>query len=63
MITKRKANQLDKQIESIFYRSCGGVQLNVLDIGKVYAAGRTAAAAGGDIEAAIVATVATLRLN
>lgn len=63
MITKRKRNQIDKQIEATFYRTCGGVQLNVLDIGKVFAAGRTAAESGGDIEAAVLAAVAVLRQN
>lgn len=61
---RSKAEQaLDKQIERIFYTRCAGVQLNVLDIGKVFAAGRAAAATGADLEAAVIAAVAALRVN
>lgn len=62
-MTKRQANKLDKQIEQIFYAHCSGIQINVLDIGKVFAAGRAAAAAGESIEAAVIARVAQLRVN
>lgn len=59
----RQSRALDKQIEAIYYRRCGGVQINIMDIGKVFAAGREAHAAGADIEAAIVARVGELRQN
>jgi hypothetical protein len=62
-MTKRQQNQIDKQIEQIYYRRCSGIQISVMDIGKVFAAGRLAAAAGTDIEAAIVARVEQLRMN
>lgn len=62
-MTKREAKTLDKQIERIYYANCAGVQINVLDISKIFAAGRAAAAAGTDIEAAVLNAVATLRVN
>ncbi len=42
-------------IEKIWYARFNGVAINILDIGKVFAAGREAAAAGLDIEAAVIA--------
>jgi hypothetical protein len=62
-MTKRQQNQIDKQIEQIYYRRCSGIQINIMDIGKVFAAGRAALAAGADVESAIVARVEQLRLN
>jgi hypothetical protein len=60
---RRQLAALDAQIERIYYRIAQGVQSNVMDIGKVFAAGRQAAAAGGDLEAAVAASVAQLRQN
>lgn len=61
--SKRQLTALDREIERIYYRRCGGVQINVMDIGKVFAAGREAASQGADVEAAIVAKVQELRQN
>ena len=63
MMTKRQTKALDKQIERIFYANCTGIQIDIMDIGKIFAAGRAAAAANGDIQAAVLASVATLRKN
>jgi hypothetical protein len=60
---RRKA---DKRIEDAFYKTCVGAQINVLDIGKVFAAGYKAIDAGADdaaLEKAIVAFVETIRRN
>lgn len=62
-MTKRQQNQIDRAIEQIYYRRCAGVQINIMDIGKVFAAGRAAAATGEDMEQAIVSKVQELRLN
>ena len=59
MRKSRQTAALDKQIEAIYYRAAAGKQINILDIGKVFKAGHAAAAAGADVEAAIVAAVAT----
>ena len=58
--SKRQLAQIDRQIEQLYYRHCSGTTINVLDIGKVFAAGRTAALAGQDIAAAIISTVDAL---
>lgn len=36
------AKKIDKLIEAVFYRRCEGVQIGVLDISKVFSAGRQA---------------------
>lgn len=59
----RTLAKIDKQIEAIYYRVAQGVQINIMDIGKVYDAGRTAALRGGDVEAAVIGCVALLRRN
>jgi len=54
----------DRLIEAIYYRHAQGVQISILDIPKVYAAGRAAIAAGGDLDAvraAVVGAVDALR--
>lgn len=53
----------DKQIEALYYKRCTGVAINILDIPKVFAAGRAAIDAGQDAEAAIVDYVETIRRN
>lgn len=62
-LSKRQLAAIDRQIELMYYRVAQGVQISILDIGKVYDAGRAAIAAGADLEAAIVAAVAQLRRN
>jgi len=59
----RAQKQADKLIETTFYRVASGVQINVMDIGKVFAAGRAALAEGRDLDTAILAIVAQLRVN
>jgi hypothetical protein len=61
--TQRALNKLDREIERIYYKVASGVQLSILDIPKVFAAGHAAARAEGDVEAAVVAAVAALRVN
>lgn len=55
--------QADKLIEATFRRVANGVQINIMDIGKIFAAGRTALAEGKDLDTAILAIVAQLRVN
>lgn len=64
--TMRRKNPyaaIDKEVERAFYAHCSGIQINVLDIQKVFTAGRTAALAGQDIATAVLAKVAELRQN
>jgi hypothetical protein len=61
--TRRQLAAIDRQVEAMYYRIASGVQIDVMDIGKVFDAGRTAIAAGEDLEAALRAIVAQLRRN
>ena len=64
MRRKTKAGKaLDKEIEQIYYAHCSGIQINIFDIAKVFAAGRAAAAAGTDMTEAILSTVQAVRVN
>lgn len=55
--------QIDQRIEAIYYRTCSGIQIDILDISKIYRVGKTAILAGQDPEPAIVAFVQTIRKN
>ena len=62
-MTKRQAQQADQQIEAYYYRTYSGVQINVLDIGKIFQAGRQAIANGEPFEPAVDAVVTQIRRN
>lgn len=55
--------KLDREIEAIYCRHGEGVQVNILDISKIFAAGRTAHESGSDVETAIVAAIGVYRKN
>jgi O-acetylhomoserine/O-acetylserine sulfhydrylase-like pyridoxal-dependent enzyme len=62
--SKRVLNQIDRKIEAIYYKHCARITIKVMDIGKVFEAGRVAALAGLSDEAitsAVLAKVAELR--
>lgn len=50
---KRKKNPLDAQIEQFYYKNAQGKQINIMDIGNVFAAGHKASKEGKDVETAI----------
>jgi len=63
---KRLKNQLDKRVERIYYATCSGIQIDIMDIGKVFEFGRQKIIAGDSDEALAVALrayVETLRKN
>ena len=39
---KLSAKQIDKLVEQAYYARCSGIQIDVMDIGKVFAVGRQA---------------------
>lgn len=64
MARQSKAEKaLDKQIEAIYYANCSGIQIDIFDICKVFAAGKKAHVEGRDIKEAIVSFVETVRKN
>jgi hypothetical protein len=63
---KALKNAARKRVEEAYYRSCSGVQIDIMDISKVFAVGEKAVAEGADdtaLEAAIVDFVQTIRKN
>lgn len=59
----KEQKRIDNLVEASFYRHAQNVQIPVLDLSKVHAAGVAAAQAGGDIDAAMIAAIAQYRRN
>lgn len=65
-MARRKQSPTDTRIERAYYARCSGVQIDIMNIGRVFNAGRAAIANGADDEAlgdAIAAFVETVRQN
>jgi len=45
---KKLAKQIDERVEQAYYASCSGIQINIMDIGKVFKVGREAIRDGVD---------------
>jgi hypothetical protein len=63
-----KKETADKRIERLYYANCAGIQIDIMDIGKVFAEGRKWISANpgiGDVglAAALIAFVHTIRKN
>lgn len=43
---KSEEKKIDKKVESIFYKRCSGIQINIMDLGSVFRVGKAAALAG-----------------
>ena len=56
----REQKQLDQRVEAIVRRRCSGMAINIMDIGQVFDAARTAHREGRDVEAAVVDTYTVL---
>lgn len=68
MARKNTQKTIDKRIEQLYYKTCSGVQIDIMDIGRVFNAGRIAVRDNPDIDDAalasvIVGFVATIRKN
>ena len=62
-LSKREKKRRDKLIESTYYATCSGIEIGLMDIGKVFAAGHKALAEGANLAQTIVAFVETIRQN
>ena len=64
--TKKRENAADKLVEQAYYATCSGIQIGIMDIGKVFAFGRLKLETGEDFEAlkaSVRAYVETIRKN
>lgn len=64
MTKEQKAlKAIDKQIEQVYYRKCSGIQINIMDITKVFKEGRRLIAeskSGEELDAAILSYVQSI---
>jgi hypothetical protein len=56
-------NKAKKLINKTYTENCCGIQIDIMDISKVFAAGHAALKEGRDLKTAIVAFVETIRKN
>ena len=58
---KLAEKKLDKEIDQVYRANCANIQIDILDIPKIFAVGRQARAEGRDLKEAIVAFVGTIK--
>jgi hypothetical protein len=66
MTTKKEKKAIKDRVSRAYYATCSGIQINVMDISRVFEVGEAAVAAGLDDEMlgkAIHAFVETIRVN
>lgn len=66
MPRKPSKKAIDKRVEKIYYQRCSGIQINIFDIGKVFAVGQASVAAGDNdhvLGDKIASYVQTIRKN
>lgn len=62
-LTKKALRKLDVEIARIYREVGANITIPLLDIGKIFAAAHTAAANDDDMRAAIVRTIAEIRVS
>lgn len=60
---KQLEKALDAEISRVYAQNCSGIQIDIFDIGKVFAVAKKAHSEGRDMRAAIVNFVETIRKN
>lgn len=60
---KKKKNDVDSLIEKAWNQHAHGIQVNVMDISKIFSECRTAMASGTTVEDAVKAAIAKWRQN
>lgn len=54
---------LDREIDKLYRENCTNIQINIMDIPRVFAEARKARAEGRDMKDAIIAFVNSIRKN
>lgn len=65
-MTKREKNRIDKRVEQAYYATCSGIQIDMMDIQKVFNVGRECVRDGVDedmLRSTIRKFVETIRKN
>jgi hypothetical protein len=60
---KIAAKKLDAEINKLYCENCSGIQIDIMDISKVFDVAKKARAEGRDMKDAIVSFVQTIRKN
>lgn len=63
MKTKNSLKKLEKQVEQTWYRLASGVQVNIMDIGKIFNRGVKALQEGRDLDEEMQKCVQDFRQN
>lgn len=58
-----KAKEVEALVEKVFYQVASGVQINIMNLGKISKAGVDAYLAGADVKQAVIDAVAQYREN
>lgn len=58
-----KKLNVDKQIEAAWYKLASGIQINMMDIPKIFKECRASIEKGETVEAVITAAIAKYRMN
>lgn len=59
----KQEKRIDDMVEAAFYKHGSNIQFNIMDLGKIHKAGVDALLAGQDLDAAILAAIASYRQN
>lgn len=59
----KRTDKIDKQIEKAWYSLASGVQVNIMDIPRIFREVRAAVEGGANLEAAVTIVVAQFRRN
>lgn len=63
---KIAANKIDKRINTAYHATCSGIQVDIMDLGKIFAVGKAAIVAGADdatLATKVFEYVQTIRKN
>jgi ferritin-like metal-binding protein YciE len=60
---KIAAKKLDAEINKLYHQHCSNIQIDIMDISKVFEVAKKARAEGRDMASAIISFVQTIRKN